>query len=88
MIINIKDLKKKIIYRSKYRGSKEMDNLLGSFTKRYINKLNESELILLSDLIEVDDESLYSFKQGHNTLIKIKENKVSKLFKNFVYESE
>ena len=88
MIINIKDLKKKIIYRSTYRGSKEMDNLLGSFTKRYINELNESELILLSDLIEVDDESLYSFKQGQNTLIKIKENKVSKLFKNFVYESE
>ena len=88
MIINIKDLKKKIIYRSTYRGSKEMDNLLGSFTKRYINELNESELILLSDLMEVDDESLYSFKQGQNTLIKIKENKVSKLFKNFVYESE
>ena len=65
-----------------------MDNLLGSFTKRYINELNESELILLSDLMEVDDESLYSFKQGQNTLIKIKENKVSKLFKNFVYESE
>ena len=88
MIINIKDLKKKIIYRSTYRGSKEMDNLLGSFTKRYINELNESELILLSDLMEVDDESLYSFKQGQNTLIKIKENKFSKLFKNFVYESE
>ena len=88
MLQNKEDLKNKIIYRASYRGSKEMDNLLGSFTKRYINELNESELILLSDLMEVDDESLYSFKQGQNTLIKIKENKVSKLFKNFVYESE
>ena len=27
---------KKIIYRSNYRGTKEMDNLLGEFTKKYI----------------------------------------------------
>ena len=36
MTINIDDLKKKIIYRSTYRGTKEMDNLLGSFSKKYI----------------------------------------------------
>ena len=36
MIINIEDLKKKIIYRSTYRGTKEMDKLLSSFTKTYI----------------------------------------------------
>ena len=35
MNINIQDLKKKIIYRSAYRGSKEMDSLLGSFSKKY-----------------------------------------------------
>ena len=39
MIINIKDLKNKIIYRANYRGTKEMDKLLGSFTKIYINQL-------------------------------------------------
>ena len=44
MIINTEDLKKKIIYRSTYRGTKEMDKLLSSFTKKYINTLNEIEL--------------------------------------------
>ena len=43
MDINIDQLKKKIIYRSSYRGTKEMDKLLGSFTKiqKFI-KINSS----------------------------------------------
>jgi len=31
-------LKKKILYRSSYRGTKEMDILLSSFVKYYIDK--------------------------------------------------
>ena len=46
MTINIKDLKNKIIYRANYRGTKEMDKLLGSFTKKYIDQFNEQELKL------------------------------------------
>ena len=38
MNINIDQLKKKIIYRSNYRGTKEMDKLLGAFTNKYINE--------------------------------------------------
>ena len=38
---DIEQLKKKIIYRSNYRGTKEMDKLLGAFTNAYINQLNE-----------------------------------------------
>ena len=45
MTLNIDQLKKKIIYRSNYRGTKEMDKLLGAFTKKYINQLNQDELI-------------------------------------------
>ena len=36
MNINTEDLKKKIIYRSSYRGTKEMDTLIGSFTKNIL----------------------------------------------------
>ena len=32
-MINIKDLKNKIIYRATYRGTKEMDKLLTSLLK-------------------------------------------------------
>ena len=88
MIINITHLKKKIIYRSNYRGTKEMDKLLGSFTSMYIDSLNDSELLLLCDLLDIDDENLYKFNQGQKTTIKIQLNDVTKLFKNFIYRSK
>ena len=88
MTINIKDLKNKIIYRANYRGTKEMDKLLGSFTKKYINQLTENQLILLCDLLDYDDENLYKFNQGQNLIIEIKNNKVTELFKNYNYVSE
>ena len=88
MTINIKDLKNKIIYRANYRGTKEMDKLLGSFTKKYIDQFNEQELKFLCDLLDYDDENLYRFNQGQNLTIQIKLNKVSEIFKNYKYISE
>ena len=88
MIINIKDLKNKIIYRANYRGTKEMDKLLGSFVKIYIDQLIEDDLLLLCDLLDYDDENLYKFNQGQNLTIQIKLNKVSEIFKNYKYVSE
>ena len=66
MIINIKDLRNKIIYRASYRGSKEMDKLLGSFSRKYIDQFNREDLELLCDLLDYDDENLYRFNQGQN----------------------
>ena len=88
MTINIKDLKNKIIYRANYRGTKEMDKLLGSFTKKYIDQFNEQELKFLCDLLDYDDENLYKFNQGQNLTIQIKLNKVSEMFKNYKYAGE
>ena len=86
MSINIPDLKKKIIYRSAYRGTKEMDSLLVSFTKKYVNILNDEDIICLSNLIDIDDENLYKYNQGLKTTVKINENKVTKLFRDFIYK--
>jgi antitoxin CptB len=88
MIINIKDLKNKIIYRANYRGTKEMDKLLGSFTKKYIDLLTDDELLLLCDLLDHDDENLYKLNLGMEITNKIETNKVTELFKKFEYVSE
>jgi len=85
MTINIKDLKNKIIYRANYRGTKEMDKLLSAFTKKYINQLRDDELILLCDLLDLDDENLYKFNQGLETTNEIVSNKVTKLFRDYIY---
>ena len=85
MNLNIDQLKKKIIYRSKYRGTKEMDKLLGAFTDKYINELNNSDLIDLERFLDVDDNNLYNFYNGIPTEIKFEENNISMLFKDFKY---
>jgi antitoxin CptB len=82
---NIDQLKKKIIYRSNYRGTKEMDKLLGSFTSMYINKLGKEDLMNLEKLLDIDDNNLYNFYNGLRTDIYIEENNINLLFKNFKY---
>ena len=87
MTINIADLKKKIIYRASHRGTKEMDSLLGSFTRKYVNILNDEDLVCLSKLLDIDDENLYKINQGQKTSVKFDDNKVIKLFRSFVYKN-
>ena len=45
MKINKDDIKKRIIYRASYRGTKEMDILISSFVNNIINHLNIDELL-------------------------------------------
>ena len=85
MILNIEQLKKKIIYRSNYRGTKEMDKLLGAFTKKYIDELNNEDLTDLEKLLDIDDTNLYNFFNGLETDFKFNDNKINLMFKNFKY---
>ena len=84
-MINIDELKKKIIYRSNYRGTKEMDKLLGTFVKTYIDNLNEKDLINLEKLLDVDDTNLYNYYNDLKTDFEFENNAVTSLFKNFDY---
>jgi antitoxin CptB len=85
MNINIEQLKKKIIYRSNYRGTKEMDKLLGTFTNKYINDLSDDDLIDLEKLLELNDNDLYNYYNGLITNIDFENNYINFLFKNFKY---
>ena len=80
---NIELLKKKILYRSEYRGTKEMDLLLSNFVKKYINDFGIVELKQLDNLLNFDDNSLFKWYLNKKENIKISNNKVSNLFKNF-----
>ena len=85
MTVDIEQIKKKIIYRSNYRGTKEMDKLLSAFTNKYLNELNFEDLKELIKLLEIDDNNLYNFYNGLNTDIEFEDNKINNLFKNFKY---
>ena len=76
-------LRKKILYRSEYRGIKEMELLLNSFVKKHINDFSIVELKQLDDLLNFDDDCLFKWYLNKKVEIKIPNNKVSKLLKNF-----
>ena len=54
----ITNLKKRLIYRSQYRGTKEMDKLIGSFVQSNIDKFNETQLNELEKFLNVDEPDL------------------------------
>ena len=85
MTADIEQIKKKIVYRSNYRGTKEMDKLLGAFTNKYIDQLNVEDLNELIKFLEIDDNNLYNFYNGLKPDVKFDNNKVNNLFRNFEY---
>ena len=54
-------LKKKIKYRSAYRGTKEMDLLLASFVSSIIETLSYLELNKLDEFLNCNDEDINNF---------------------------
>tara|TARA_B100000767_G_scaffold61643_1_gene57429 strand:+ start:1023 stop:1277 length:255 start_codon:yes stop_codon:yes gene_type:complete len=73
--------KKKLIYRSNYRGTKEMDILLGGFVKKYINTFDKIQLIELEKFLDFEDEIILNYYQYNIVKKNIDKNKVSQTFK-------
>ena len=76
-------LKKRLIYRAGYRGTKEMDILLSSFVNKNINSFDEDQLIELENFLNFEDEIILNFYH-HNIVEKeIDKNFISEFFKKF-----
>ena len=76
-------LKKRLIYRASYRGTKEMDILLSAFVNKYIDSFNETLLSELEIFLNFEDEIILNFYHYDIIKNKINENKVAKIFKNY-----
>ena len=50
---------KKLIYRSKYTGTKETDLLLGNFAENYLTKLNDDQLMNYEKLLVSGDPRIW-----------------------------
>ena len=88
MKYDIENLKKRLIYRSQYRGTKEMDKLISSFVKENINKIELEELLELEEFLNIDDDSLYKMYNDRKNAKKNKNlNNMIKLFLNFDYKT-
>ena len=77
---NKQNLINKIIYRSQYRGTKEMDIFVSSFVKSIIDTLSFDDLVDLDKLINMNDEDI--IKISKNEMI-LKNHKILKLLIDF-----
>ena len=75
--------KKRLIYRASYRGTKEMDILLGKFVNKYIDDFDEEQLLELEKFLNFEDEVILNFYNYNVSDKKIETNKISKIFKKF-----
>ena len=81
---NKEEIKNKIIYRSSYRGTKEMDILMTKFVKNIIDNLSYDQLIHLDEFVNYDDEVLKSLKNNESDVnINPKLNYILEKFQKF-----
>ncbi len=84
---DIENFKKRLIYRSQYRGTKEMDKLIGSFVQKNINNFNIAQLQELEKFLSIDDDTLYKFYNDQIETIDDISNDFIKLYKSFIYKT-
>ena len=76
----LESLKKKIKYRSSYRGTKEMDLLLSSFVLTVVDIFSYEELKKLEDFLSCNDEDLSNFYLNNTPIKNFSDKKILNLF--------
>tara|TARA_B110000971_G_C19579309_1_gene306591 strand:+ start:244 stop:501 length:258 start_codon:yes stop_codon:yes gene_type:complete len=76
----LESLKKKIKYRSSYRGTKEMDLLLSSFVSKNINNLTLDELKKLEVFLNCNDDDISNFYLNNIPIQNYNDKKILDLF--------
>ena len=61
---NKQNLINKIIYRSQYRGTKEMDIFVSGFVKSIIDSLSFDDLLDLDILVNMNDEDIIKISKN------------------------
>ena len=74
---------KKLIYRSKYTGTRETDILLGDFAENYINNLNDDELLAYQKLLDSGDPRIWRLSIDIETTNSEKENLIIQMIKKY-----
>jgi antitoxin CptB len=77
---NKQNLINKIIYRSQYRGTKEMDIFVSSFVKSIIDSLSIDDLKDLDLLVNMNDEDISKISKNE---MSFKNKKILKLLIDF-----
>jgi antitoxin CptB len=56
--------RKRLLFRSRHRGTKEMDLLIGSFAERYLDNFDGRQMDCFEALLEIPEPVIYSWLVG------------------------
>jgi antitoxin CptB len=59
--------RKRLIYRSWHRGTREMDLIMGSFADKYVPGFEDRDLDQFEELLTLSDPDLYNWITGVET---------------------
>ena len=74
---------KKLIYRSKYTGTRETDILLGSFAEKHLANLSDDKLLIYEKLLDSGDPRIWRLSIDIEQTSSEKENTIISLIKEF-----
>jgi len=56
--------RKRLLFRSRHRGTKEMDLLIGSFAERHLDNFDGRQMDCFEALLEIPEPVIYSWLVG------------------------
>ena len=75
--------RRRLLFRSQHRGTKEMDLILGRFAERTLGKMDDGQLEKYEALLEMSDPDIYNWIVGNEAPPDAHDHDVLKLIKNF-----
>ncbi len=84
---SLETLRKRLLYRSWRRGTREMDLLLGGFAGRNLATFSRRQLELYDALLEYSDADLYGWMTGREAPPAALDHDVMKLLHRFRYKA-
>ena len=75
----------RLIYRANYRGTKEMDMLIGTFAKKIVPTLDEAQLSEFEAFLNEEDPDLFKWYSDKGGVPEGRMTSVMKLFLAFDY---
>ena len=76
-------LRKKLVYRAGYRGTKEMDILLSSFVNKNIKNFDEKLLFELDKFLNFEDDIILNYYNNNISADNIDKNRIAIIIRDF-----
>ncbi len=64
----IENRRKRLIFRSWHRGTREMDLIMGSFAEKHVPSMDTAELDLYEELLHTPDPDVYDWVSGQKSV--------------------